>query len=63
MSQQVSRGVALMTVIATCVMLVALALASGLNGDSGAALGQAAPLAVVCGVALTVLLVDPFASR
>jgi hypothetical protein len=63
MSQQISRQIALMTVFATCIVIVALVLAFGLGADSGDALSQAAPLAVVCGIGLTVLLADPFRSR
>jgi hypothetical protein len=63
MSQRVSRQVALMAVISTCILLVALVLALGLGANTDAALGQALPLALICGAALAFLLADPFSSR
>lgn len=63
MSQQVTRQIALMTVFATCILVVALLVGFGLGANADAALGQAAPLALVCGVALTVLLADSSRAR
>jgi hypothetical protein len=63
MSQQVSRQIALMTVFTTCILLVALVLVIGFDGDSATALSQAAPLAIVLAAALTFLIADPFSSR
>lgn len=56
MTQQVSRQIALMAVFTTCIVLIALALVLGFNGDPGAALAQAAPLAVILGGALAFLI-------
>jgi len=63
MTQQITRQIALMTVFATCIVMVALVLAFGLGADSDAALSQAAPLALILGVGLTILLAEPFRSR
>ncbi|HUG16375.1 MAG TPA: hypothetical protein VMM78_15335 [Thermomicrobiales bacterium] len=63
MSQQISRQVALISVLATCVLMVTLIVAAGLDADTGAALVQATPLAIVCGVGLAVLVADPFRAR
>ncbi len=63
MSQQITRQIALMTIFATCILVVALVVGFGLGANADAALGQAAPLAIVCGIALTVLLVEPSRTR
>ncbi len=63
MSSQITRQIAMMTVFATCVLVVALIVGFGLGANADAALGQAAPLAIVCGVALTVLLIESPRSR
>jgi hypothetical protein len=63
MSQQMSRQIALMTVVTTCMLLVVLVLAFGLGATARAALVQAFPLVVICGGALAVLIADPFSSR
>jgi hypothetical protein len=58
MTQQVSRQIALMAVFTTCILLIALVLIVGFNGDAGTAMSQAAPLAVILGGALTFLVAD-----
>ncbi len=58
MTQQVSRQIALMAVFTTCILVIALALILGLDGDTGAAMSQATPLAVILGGALAFLVVD-----
>ncbi|HEX5165484.1 MAG TPA: hypothetical protein VFV93_08825 [Thermomicrobiales bacterium] len=58
MTQQVSRQIALMAVFTTCILLIALILIVGFNGDTGTAMSQAAPLAVILGGALTFLVAD-----
>lgn len=63
MSQQITRQIAMMTLFATCILIVALIVGFGLGANADAALRQAAPLAVVCGIALTVLLVESAHSR
>lgn len=63
MSQQVTRQIALMTIFATCILVVALLVGFGLGANADAALGQAAPLALICGIALTILLIDSPRSR
>ena len=63
MSQQVTRQIALMTVFATCILVVALLVGFGLGAKADAALGQVAPLALICGIALTFLLVDASRAR
>lgn len=60
MTRQVSRQIALMTLFSTCLVMVLLALATGLQLDAGAVLGQALPLAVICAAAATFLLINPF---
>lgn len=63
MSQQITRQIALMTVFATCILVVVLLVGFGLGANADAALGQAAPLALICGIAVTVLLVESSRSR
>jgi hypothetical protein len=63
MTQQMTHQIALITVFATCITMVALVVGFGLGADSGAALQQAAPLALICAIGLTILLADPFRSR
>jgi hypothetical protein len=63
MSQQASRCIALMTIFSTCLLLVVLVVALGLDAATDTALQQALPLAVVCGAALAFLLADPFKQR
>lgn len=58
MTQQVSRQIALMAVFTTCILMIALVLILGFNGDAGAAMAQAAPLAVILGGALAFLVAD-----
>ncbi len=60
MAQILSRQIALMIVIASCMIVVLLVLASGLNVDFGAVSSQAAPLALICAAALTFLIFNPF---
>jgi hypothetical protein len=47
-----------MAVFTTCILLIALVLIVGFNGDAGTAMSQAAPLAVILGGALTFLVAD-----
>jgi hypothetical protein len=65
MSQQTTRQIALVTVFATCMLMlmVALVVGLGLNASPRAAFGQVVPLAVVCAGALVFLLSDPFRSK
>lgn len=63
MSQQMTRQIALMTIFATCILVVALLVGFGLGANADAALAQAAPLAIICGIAATVLLIEPNRSR
>ena len=58
MTQQVSRQIALMAVFTTCILLIALVLVLGFNGDTGTAISQATPLAIVLGGALAFLVAD-----
>jgi len=58
MTQQISRQVALMAVFTTCILLIALVLVLGFDGDTAAAMSQATPLAVILGGALAFLVVD-----
>jgi hypothetical protein len=58
MTQQVSRQIALMAVFTTCILLIALVLVLGFDGDTNAALSQATPLAVILGGALAFLVAD-----
>lgn len=60
MTRQMSRQIALMTLFSTCLVMVLLALASGMQLDVDAVLGQALPLAIICGAATTFLLINPF---
>ncbi len=60
MSSTMTRQIALATVFATCALIGAVAVAAGLDADASDALVRAAPLAILCAVALTVLLADPF---
>lgn len=53
----------MMILISSCMVIVLLALASGLDINPGAIAGQAIPLAVVCAAALTFLLINPFDLR
>lgn len=59
MTQQATRQIALMTLFTCCIVIVALALASGLNVQMDNVMGQALPLAIVCGAALAVLFYEP----
>lgn len=63
MSQQVSRQVALMTVLTTCMLIVVLMLAFGLGAETGTALAQAFPLVLICAAGLVFLLSDPARPR
>ena len=63
MSQQMSRQIAVMTVVTTCMLLVVLVLAFGLGAGARTALTQAFPLVVICGGALAFLIADPFSAR
>jgi NAD(P)H-hydrate repair Nnr-like enzyme with NAD(P)H-hydrate epimerase domain len=55
MTRQATRQIALMALLASCMLIVAVILISGLNVQMGAALGQALPLVAVCCMALAVL--------
>jgi hypothetical protein len=59
MTHDATRRIAMLTLFTTCALLVALALALGLDASTGTALRQAAPLTVVAAVAFTLLLIDP----
>lgn len=58
MTQQVSRQIALMAVFTTCMLLIALVLILGFDGDTDAAMAQATPLALILGGALAFLVAD-----
>jgi len=58
MTQQVSRQIALTAVFTTCILLIALVVVLGFNGDTGAAMSQATPLAIILGGALAFLIAD-----
>jgi hypothetical protein len=59
MTHEATRRVALMTLFTTCALLIALAVALGLNANAAGALRQALPVCVVAAIAFTVLLADP----
>ena len=59
MTHEATRRVAMLTLFATCALLVALVLALGLNASAANALRQALPLCIVAAVAFTILLIDP----
>lgn len=63
MTQQMTRQIALMTLFTCCIVIIALALASGLNVQMGAVMSQALPLAIVGGAAFAILLFGPTESR
>lgn len=63
MTEQTSRQVALLSVLTTCILVVTLILALGLDADAGTALGQALPLALIGGLGLVILVSDPFRER
>ena len=58
MTQQGSRQIARMAVFTTCILLIALVLVLGFDGDTSAAMSQATPLAVILGGALAFLVAD-----
>ena len=59
MTHQATRQIALMAVLTCCMMIVAIAVASGLNVQMGSVMSQALPLALVCAAALTILFFEP----
>ncbi len=59
MTQQATRQIALITLFTCCLVIIALALASGLDVQMGAVMSQALPLAIVCAAAMAVLLYEP----
>lgn len=63
MTSLATRQLALLTVFATCAMIVTLAVAAGLGADAREAASRAWPLVGVCAIALVFLLTDPFRSR
>ena len=63
MTQQATRQIALMTLFTCCIVIVLLAVASGLNVRMGSVMGQALPLAIVGGAAFAILLYGPADSR
>jgi hypothetical protein len=63
MTNLATRQIALLTVFATCALIVTLAVASGLGADTREAMIRAWPLVGVCALALTFLLADPFRRR
>lgn len=58
MTQQVSRQIALMALFTTSILLIALALVLGFDGDTSAAMAQAGPLALILGGAFAFLVAD-----
>jgi hypothetical protein len=58
-SQQATRQIALVTLFATCMLMIALVVGLGLNASPRAAFEQVVPLAVVCAGALALLLSSP----
>ena len=62
MTQETTRQIALATVFATCMLVVAVFVGLGLNANPRAAFGQIVPLSLVCAGALAFLLADPFTS-
>jgi hypothetical protein len=63
MSQQISRQIALISVLAACVLMVTIVVAAGLDANMRTALNQALPLALICSVGLAILVADPFRAR
>ena len=63
MTQQATRQIALMTLFTCCIVIVLLAVASGLNVSMGSVMSQALPLAIVGGAAFAILLYAPADSR
>lgn len=63
MTHDVTRRIAMMTLVSTCALLVALTLALGLDASADVALRQALPLALVAGGAFAALLFAPVGSR
>jgi hypothetical protein len=59
MAHQTTRQIALMAVLTCCMMIVAIAVASGLNVQIGTVLTQALPLTLVCAAALAILFFEP----
>ncbi len=59
MTQQATRQIALMALLTCCMMVVALAVASGLDVQIGSVWSQALPLVLVCAAALAVLFFEP----
>ncbi len=55
MTRQATRQIALMALLASCMLIVVVILISGLNVQVGTALGQALPLVAVCCTALAIL--------
>jgi hypothetical protein len=63
MTQQITRQIALITVFTTCMLIVAMIVTFGLGANPDTAMSQVLPLALVCSIALAILLTDPFTSR
>jgi drug/metabolite transporter (DMT)-like permease len=63
MNTQTARQIALMTVFASCALMVTIVLALGLGAATGAALMQASPLVVALAAALAFLLSDSSKAR
>lgn len=59
MTHEITRRIAMMTLFATCALLVVLTVALGIGADAAGALRQGAPLMVVAAIAFTVLLAEP----
>ena len=59
MTQQATRQIALMALLTCSMMVVALAVASGLDVQIGSVWSQALPLVLVCAAALAVLFFEP----
>lgn len=59
MTQQATRQIALIALLATCMMVIAIAVAAGLKVQMDTVVSQALPLVLVCAAALAVLFYEP----
>lgn len=59
MTLQTTRQIALMALLTCCMLVVALAVASGLNVRMESVLSQVLPLVLVCAAALAILFFEP----
>jgi uncharacterized membrane protein (DUF485 family) len=60
MTQKLALQIALMMLVSSCIVLVLLALNSGLGNPVAPDLGQVIPLAITCAAALLVIVANPF---